>query len=362
MMPFTTSLAQEPLDAVTEVSAREHVMYVVFDLVAQTFVFGIYTFLFCLSTRVLIKRKLKTRANKIMLFVTVFMYLLSTAYWAYIIVYAADLLRHKDVPQDEITHWFPMVNAVVMINFVISDCVVFWRAWVISHRRLRKYLWITLVLVALTTIAVVATIAVRAIAFIQSSTENDSSSIGTIIDILQVSTGMLTLFSNLSATTVVGLTAWRHRRALRKAFTDEDSPSQVVPILSLIVEGGAFYCLSMLILVLGALIRLPYGTIGDLYGPINLHIAGAYPPAVILLVNMKRSLNEKTFSETSSSPVDRLQFAIDMSPTTPFGGPDIMNFLEQTTSKPAPKLIATPRPKRSSVFPAAGFNPVRDVL
>jgi hypothetical protein len=58
-----------------------------------------------------------------MLFVTLFMYLLSTAYWAYTIVYVINLLhQHLDIQfqsladHDEISKWYPLLNSVVMIN------------------------------------------------------------------------------------------------------------------------------------------------------------------------------------------------------------------------------------------------------
>ncbi|KAJ7713466.1 hypothetical protein B0H14DRAFT_670569 [Mycena olivaceomarginata] len=335
------------------------IMYVVFDLVAQTFVFGVYTLVFCLSTRMLLKRGLKTRTSRVaMLFVTLFMYLLSTAYWAYTIVYVINLLhQHLDIQfqsladHDEISKWYPLLNSVVMINFVLGDCVVAWRAWVISHRGLRKYLWITMGLVALTAIAVALTIAFRIVAFIQSPInnlgENNMSYVKSAIDILQVSTGVLSLFSNLSATAVVGITAWRHRRVLRDAFTEDDSTSQTDKILGLVVEVGAFSCLSTLILLIASLIRIPYGTLGDLYAPINVHVAGAYPPAVILLISMNRSLGETAFSDSAISAP--LHFAsADASPTTTVGGPEII-------------LKTTPTAKQRSHFSDSSFDPTYDV-
>jgi hypothetical protein len=113
-----------------------------------------------------------------MLLVTLFMYLLSAAFWSYSVVYAADkvqaqidLTSKSSIPaHDNITQWSPLFNAVVMINvrlsfpllsicihyltmisqFVLSDGVVVWRAWVISHRDLRKYLWVTMGFLVLT--------------------------------------------------------------------------------------------------------------------------------------------------------------------------------------------------------------------
>jgi len=54
-----------------------------------------------------------------------------------------------------------------------------------------------------------------------------------------------------------------------------------------------------------SLIRLPYGTLGDLYTPLNVQIAGAYPTIVLLLVSSQRSLTDATqFSDVPSRPIE----------------------------------------------------------
>jgi len=319
-------------------------MYIVMDQIAQTFFFGVYTLLMSLSTRMLVKRGLKNRTNKIMLLVTLFMYLLSAAFWSYGVVYAADKVQaqiemtsQSSIPDhDNITQWSPLFNAVVMINFVLSDGVVVWRAWVISHRDLRKYLWVTMGFLALTAVAVFVLIGFRITAFIQSPIDDLSKNnfLRPAIDILQISTGVLSLVSNLSATAVVGITALRHRRILRDAFTDEAATTRADQLLALIVEAGAVYCLSTAIVLVSAFIRLPHGTFGDLYGPINVHVAGAYPPVVILLVSMNRSLDETAFLDTVS-PARPMEFSsANTSPTTTVGGPEMITLPEKSRRKP----------------------------
>ncbi|KAF7364757.1 hypothetical protein MVEN_00345600 [Mycena venus] len=360
------SSSRESLEA--RASGQSVIMYVVFDLVAQTFAFGVYTLLLCLSTRMLLKRGLKTQANRIMLFITLFMYLLSAAYWGYTIVYVANLLRsHIDVPlkslpnHDKISKWIPLLNAIVMINFVLSDGVVLWRAWVITPptRKMRKYLWVTMCFVALTAIAVALIIAFRIVAIVQAPIDDLAKDnfgyLESTINVLQVSAGMFSLTSNLTATAVVGVTAWRYRQALRNAFKDDETNTQSDKILALVVEVGSFYCLSTLIVLVASLIRLPLGTIGDLYGPINIHITGAYPPVVILLVSMKRSLSDTAFSDTGkdgrSTALPSLQFAsANVSPTTTIGGdPDAIHHQVEKTK---------PKPNQMSRFSDSSFDRV----
>ncbi|KAF7350230.1 hypothetical protein MVEN_01326400 [Mycena venus] len=316
----------------------QRLLYVVLSVVAQTFFFGVYTLLIFLSTRMLLKRGLKIRTNVIMLLITLCTYFMSAAFWIYSVLYAADLVLAQidlslfKVHSDKITKWYTLFNAVVMVNYVLGDGVVVWRAWVICQRHLRRYLCVAMGFLGLTAVAIFLTIAFRIVALIRPAmaTSSKHNILNPGIDILQLSTGVLSLLSNLTSTTVVGVTAWRHRRILRDAFTDEDATTRSDQILALVVEVGTFYCFSTLIALLAALIRLPYGTLGDLYSPINVQIAGAYPPIVILLVSAKRSLNETTFSDSSthgsSSAAYPIQFGPnrDASPTTTVDGTEFV--------------------------------------
>ncbi|KAJ7362270.1 hypothetical protein DFH08DRAFT_321406 [Mycena albidolilacea] len=331
-----SSSSQESVVTVASLGdGGERLMYVVLGLVAQTFFFGVYTVLLFISTRMLLKRGLKIQSNKIMLLVTLFMYSISAAYWAYSVIYATDRLRAQinlssksPIPDhDQITRWLTLINAIVMINYILTDGVVIWRVWVICRRDLRKYLWVAMGFLILTTVAIFLTIAFRIVSSIKPSAKNSFLNPG--IDILQISTGVLSLYSNLASTSVVAITALGHRRALRDAFAVEEASTRSDQILALLVEVGTFYFASTLFALMSALIRLPYGTLGDLYSPINVQIAGAYPPIVILLVSTKRSWNETAFSDTTVSRAPRSSSAYPIQ----FGGADTV--VDGTGSLPA---------------------------
>ncbi|KAJ7141397.1 hypothetical protein C8R44DRAFT_867020 [Mycena epipterygia] len=51
-------------------------------------------------------------------------------------------------------------------------------------------------------------------------------------------------------------------------------------------------------MLVASAVRLPYGTLGDLYTSINVQIAGVYAPAVLLLVSNYSSFNETNFLGT----------------------------------------------------------------
>jgi len=315
------------------------VMYFIFGLVVQTFFFGAYTILIWMSTRMLLERKLNTRVNQVMFGITTFMYVLSAAYWAYSVADGVDRMYEyialavnpfrATFDHTEVTKWSPLFNAVTLINYVLSDGVVVWRAWVICLRNHRKYLWITIVFLALTAITVTLTIAFRIAGVIVSPINNlpKDSILSRGVDILQITTLLTSLLSNFTATGVVAATAWRHWRTIRSAFSQGKASSlRTNHILLLVVETGVLYSLSALTVLAASLIRLPQGTLGDLYTPINVQLAGAYPTIVLLLVSTKKSLSESSFTDdefsssgsgsTSSQPIRFMKLGSNSTGTT----------------------------------------------
>ncbi|KAJ7497669.1 hypothetical protein FB451DRAFT_240805 [Mycena latifolia] len=300
-------------------SAGQYSIYIVVGLVAQTFFFGVYTVIIVLSTRMLIKRGLKTRVNRTMFVITVFMYLLSTAYWVYSVadvadrmnVYIDDLLNPvKDsADHDKVTKWSPLFNALVLLNYIISDGIVVWRAWILCMRNRGKYLGATISFLVLTAVSVLCTIIFRVIGVIRSTTD---SHLEPGIIILQVSNFGMSLLSNLTTTAVVGVILLRHCKGVRAAFTDSKRSSKADQVLTLLVESGVLYCISGLMVLVSSLIRLPQGTLGDLYAPIAVQIAGAYPSIVLLLVSMQRTLNETMFLNTFEDPAPSRPFEFSL--------------------------------------------------
>ncbi|KAJ6594292.1 hypothetical protein B0H19DRAFT_1094857 [Mycena capillaripes] len=301
-VPFAIS---EP-DAVFRLQkAGQGEVYFIVGLVVQTFFFGIYTILIWMSTRMLLERKLNTRVNKVMFGITTGMYGLSAAYWAYQLAdgvdrmyQLVDLAVHpfqETFDHTAVTQWSPLFNALTLINYVLSDGVVVWRAWIICLRNQRKYLWITMGFLGITAITVSLTIIFRIAGTIISPINNlpEGSVIKSGIDILQIITLLTSLLSNFTATGVVGATAWRHYKTIRAAFSEDKTSSlRTNRILLLVIESGVLYCLSALTVLVSSLIRLPQGTLGDLYTPINVQIAvrlvSVYAPALTELTFASR--------------------------------------------------------------------------
>ncbi|KAJ7497583.1 hypothetical protein FB451DRAFT_237722 [Mycena latifolia] len=278
------------------------ILYLTAGLVVQTFFFGAYTVIIFLSTRMLMRRGLKARVDRILLVITLFMYLLSAAYWAYcfadvvnrIQIYMENPYPPLPVISSPVTKWLPLFNAVVLVNYVLSDGVVVWRARLICSSEDHKYMYFPLFFMILTALAVAGVIGLR-IASVAHFTIGESRVFIRTLDTLQLSGLGMSLISNLSATGVVGVNYWRHRQTVRAGFHKTTRGNEV---LKLLVESGVLYCISGALVLASALIRLPYNTLGDLVTPINVQVAGAYTPIVLLLVSMQRSLSDTSLLGT----------------------------------------------------------------
>ncbi|KAJ6500181.1 hypothetical protein C8R47DRAFT_971244 [Mycena vitilis] len=294
----------------------QSLLYLVVGLVAQTLFFGVYTVIIFLSSRMLMRRGLKNRANRVLFIITLFMYLLSAAYWAYRLAdLMSRMLFHFENPLDgkvstPITTLLGFFNALTLINYVLCDGVVIWRARLICTPDHRKYLYLPLFFLGLTSVAVAGIIGLRITALYKTGFAKTAFST-MAINSLQVSAICMSIISNLSSTGVVGITAWfvslfrgtqisdcfrRHREAIR-VFRNTTKGAQILRIL---LESGVLYCI--LVGLVSTLIRLPYNTLGDIYTPVNIQIAGAYAPIVLLLVRTQKSLSETSFLATI--PVD----------------------------------------------------------
>ncbi|KAJ7187859.1 hypothetical protein C8R46DRAFT_1205091 [Mycena filopes] len=223
-----------------------------------------------------------------------------TGYWAFSVAYGMDSSRSfislaKNPLQvqpnhTEVTKWSPLFNALTLLNYVLSDGIVVWRAWIICRRDHRKYLWITIFFLVLTAITVFLTILFRVIALRPAPCDRHSADYdaGHVPAVKSNCNGRRWCY---------GMGPLAHDPQLRFLRAKAGS-LRTNHILLLVVESGVFYCLSAIMVLLSSLIRLPEGTtLGDLYTPVNVQIAGAYPTIVILLASTTRSLSESSFTQ-----------------------------------------------------------------
>ncbi|KAK0491423.1 hypothetical protein IW261DRAFT_1602125 [Armillaria novae-zelandiae] len=296
-----TDIAQDGLSA----------LYHTITLGCQTLVYGMYTVIMPICSYTMLRRGLRRKSRILLFGMLVFMFSLSTAYWILTLCNDANL----------ITTWFlhgvshdlqmPLMNALVLVNYVLTDGVVVWRAWVICRVDYGKSLILPLVFLSLTFLSVLITIGLRIAMTILADTHHafiPHKGIDRGLDCLQVANLVLSLLTNIFSTSIIGIKAWRNRHWVtselplkRKNITTSER------IFALLVESGIIYCLSGLVVLISTVIKLPDGTLGDVYTPVNVQFAGIYPAIVLLLVNRQGELNETivfTSQGQNNAPVD----------------------------------------------------------
>ncbi|KAJ3823840.1 hypothetical protein EV361DRAFT_873136 [Lentinula raphanica] len=270
-------------------------------IIPEMILYGIYTTLFVLSTSIMLQQGLDTPSRKFLLGLTTFMYALTTLYMAASIANIFQLVQTLFFGfSTRNTVNLPMFNAVFLLNYGITDGVVVWRAWVLCRYDYRSALLACILFLCCAYLSEISTIVIR-IMLLRS--QSNVSELNRAIDITQVMNLGLSLVTNLTATGTVTLKAWR----LRKVFyAGPRSPMQLGKMMILIVESGMLYSISLVTILIATVIPLREGTLGDIYTPVNLQLAGIYPLIVLIMVNKNRTLDNVVKVSNDSHPARSL--------------------------------------------------------
>ncbi|KAF9069465.1 hypothetical protein BDP27DRAFT_1325395 [Rhodocollybia butyracea] len=228
------------------------------------------------------------------------MYTLTTLYTAASIVHLIQIIQGSllgfsssfSSPID-----FTLISALLYTNYSLTDGVVVWRAWVLCRNEYSIALSVCIFFLCCTTASGMSLIAIR-IALSVISTARTGTTLKLAVDITQVSGLGLSLITNLIATTIVSMKAWRFREMFFSSGPHRPNTSR---ILVLIIESGVLYSISLIIVIVASIIRLPGGTLGDLYTPVNLQLAGIYLLVVLIMVNKNLTLDKGATAFSSDS-------------------------------------------------------------
>ncbi|KAH9025924.1 hypothetical protein EDB84DRAFT_361518 [Lactarius hengduanensis] len=294
-------------------------LYRTFNLIIQSVIYGIYATLILISTYLMFQKGLRSPSQKILFGVIVFMFSLSTAYLA---VSMADLiiliktwylvidLTKSTSTRSPTETLLVLFNALAPINYVLTDGVVVWRAWIICRDECRKLLRAPIVMLVLTMFGVASTIGVRI--FINIDPVNRQGRLATTINVFQEITYISSLVTNILGTGVISLKAWRYRRWIVADLRHVvDKRTKAERVLALLVESGVFYIFSGAFMVASSLIRLPgsHFTLESLYSQAAVHLAGMYPAIIVILVNREASMDKTLFNSTLPTTISDLQQA-----------------------------------------------------
>ncbi|KAL5526598.1 hypothetical protein ACEPAF_8322 [Sanghuangporus sanghuang] len=169
-------------------SDQVKLLYKTISLICQTLFYGIYAALIPFSSYFLLRKKTMTKANKIMFGMTIFMFLLSTVFWT---ASVANLIATLNIfyasSPEQSSEWFmlfPLFNALLLVNYVLTDSVVVWRASVLCKDGM----------------SVLAFIGIRVTMAVSGRNLNQ-------IDISQMTNLVLSLLTNVFATSIIAYRA-----------------------------------------------------------------------------------------------------------------------------------------------------------
>ncbi|KAL1759421.1 hypothetical protein FB107DRAFT_205023 [Schizophyllum commune] len=178
-------------------------------------------------------------------------------------------------------------------NFVVSDAIVAWRAWVLwPDNRCIKSVLILCVLGSL------AGVTVQCVWTAQDVMGEHT------VQLRALMVTMPLLLTNVVATVLVGGKVWYYRREIKSALGSWRKTSRVEKVLVLLLESGCIYCL---IWVVRLSIDLAAGTGKTVHGYRIIggtyhSIAAIYPTLIVIAVALQRSAAQSLALSTQALP------------------------------------------------------------
>ncbi|KAI0252406.1 hypothetical protein BJV78DRAFT_353779 [Lactifluus subvellereus] len=237
-----------------------------------------YTALFAFSTFFMLRKGLSNRTRNTMLVVSVVMYTVSATHWALTTAITVRRLRIGKV-------FIKPIEALALIyvpsvNFILSDCIILWRAWVLWDRRFILFTPPFIFMLCTLVISVASAI------FTYEGYKTKSVRKTDISNILRWCICGLTISTNLWATCLLFIRAWQHRRLLRSQFGKENATSKAESALVFLIESGALYLCIWLTFITVAAVASPAVL---LFRISIVQLVGIYPTAVFVVVTMRMS-------------------------------------------------------------------------
>lgn len=319
--------------SLTESEILKNIGLVFLDNIAEltTFAFlhGAAVLIFCASTRLLIKKGLKTLPTRIMLATSSLSFLLVTVYIAAFL--ALFIVEIKGAFVDPFTAGQLNVTRLEAVNMrtfilemlfswssllppIINNTIVIWRAWVLYTHKRWVLIWpIALLLgsfaVSLTYSILTSSyssftsskVAWSPCSFVWSNRRHNPYNIYIFLAIV------LSFSTNVFTTVLILFKLRRFQGSFSLGPSRKRTRAQ--KIIVILVDSGLIYCGFQLIFL--SMAHVPFtrlskmNTVYSVLFPIYLVFTGMYPSIVVVLVGHERSVVESFgFSESRSSGVD----------------------------------------------------------
>ncbi|KAE9388898.1 hypothetical protein BT96DRAFT_980895 [Gymnopus androsaceus JB14] len=319
------------------------VEYDLFDIFFESMLYGGYCLL-AITSIWIIARKGLSNGRIFMLAAIVIMF--SSCTVALVmgqvrVVWDARTVFFPERVTPESTFKYNLLNAgglcVVRVNYVLSDVIVVWRAWIIWGRN--RIILAVLSLFLLGSIAAAGTDAGLSLSELFGKDVNLDNEDATQTGERALILSLPTLATNIFSMCLIVYKAWLHRRIIKVELDDGDFVSRVVIVLSWLIESAVIYCLLWGIYII-AFFSL-FTRVGlDVMDTSMVQIAGIYPTVIIVLIALNKSgcerysmydVNSICFASASATvPVSTFQ---STGPGTCTSESDINPYLEADTTR-----------------------------
>ncbi|KAF5388665.1 hypothetical protein D9757_004735 [Collybiopsis confluens] len=259
----------------------------------QCMLYGVQLVLVIFTTYALGRAGLRSPAQAVLLFVTFITFATSTVY----VVLSLRMEVLSLTPGEGViaTSWglSPRELAlefVPIVNYVCSDIVLNWRAFVFWNQD-RRILAIPIFLLGSSIITM----------FVSVGTANNPH-----IDMLArmedsnrslFAAWLLSFATNIAATTLMAIKTWQHRGFIRKHMEASNRSTFTSKVMILLVESGVIYCSFWACLIATNTsfatetpIPLNIRYTGSILQDASVQLSGIYPIIIIALVTMRKSV------------------------------------------------------------------------
>ncbi|KAI0047559.1 hypothetical protein FA95DRAFT_1605979 [Auriscalpium vulgare] len=287
----------------------------VIALLADVYVYGIYSLL-CAFTLLTLFRNIKGNVtNKCLAAATVVMYSVSTIS---VVLHAVSYLQLMALnPVDDPTGKFVddyaknilldnTTYSIPTIHFVFGDAIVVWRVWVIWQHSWRITVGPFILLVCTAAIVLAQKITTAAMSGEAQTLSSAPDQKRSIPATLYLASLVLTLCTNGVVTGLISYRAWIHYRS-SQAVRIRIGRDRALAALLLLVESGALYCTIWITLI----VLWPFAASQPVafYIPADLlpQLTGMYPTVIIVICALRRSYADTVMSAPEN--LTAMQFA-----------------------------------------------------
>ncbi|KAI4524184.1 hypothetical protein K525DRAFT_267227 [Schizophyllum commune Loenen D] len=208
-----------------------------------------------------------------------------------IVVYQIMLILFVNSADSERITLMLVSNIAGVVNFIISDAIVVWRAWVLWHEERVAKLVLAACMVA-TVVLGLSSLALSCLAVLNPGYSPVNNNYMMCIPLL---------VTNIMATSAIGVRAWQHRRDMGALLGRKRRRTSVERIMLLLFESGILYCSLWIVIILSGQGTLK-PTVETSILELAIIISALYPTLVVILVSLSKSQAE-TFVDLRSGMV-----------------------------------------------------------